>query len=281
MNLKKTLLTSAILLLSTSDSDNVATTKLNENIFNVLIDSPKENIEESVEKPVYYKFDLSKELLETIDSMSFDESWSTVFTRYLDDLKNTPLFMKWTKRHLGEFLWYTQYDSIVSKYNQDSLKTKVINDLESLAFPLIYDDLKWQFPVDLSEILLEEKFMKYENDLDSVKNLIIVTSLEDGNYVLGYYVDSKLFLASHCSIGRWKSTPKWLFDIKRKIFDKRSFKYENAPMPYSLHLDWNIFIHQWYSDWTKRSKGCVRLPWLYQEVLYYHSDIWTKVLIEF
>lgn len=58
MNLKKILLTSAILLLSTSDSDNVATTKLNENIFNVLVDSPKENMKEKIEKPVYYKFDL-------------------------------------------------------------------------------------------------------------------------------------------------------------------------------------------------------------------------------
>lgn len=219
--------------------------------------------------------------METIDSMSFDESWNTVFTRYLDELKDIPLFMKWTKRHLGEFLWYTQYDSIAKKYNQDTLQTKVINDLEYLAFPLVYDELEWKLPDNLSEILLEEKFTKYSSDLDSVKNLIIVTSLENWSYVVWYYVDSKLFLASYCSIGRLKSTPKWLFDIKRKIFDKRSFKYENAPMPYSLHLDWNIFIHQWYSDWTKRSKGCIRLPWLYQEVLYYHSKVWTKVLIEF
>ena len=219
--------------------------------------------------------------MKTIDSISFDEWWSTVFTRYLDDLKDTPLFMKWTKRHLGEFLWYNQYDSIVKKYNQDSLDVRIINDVKSLSFPLIYDGLKWKLPADLSEILIQQKFDKYREDLDSISNLIIVTSLGDGNYVLGYYVDSKLFLASYCSIGIWKSTPKWLFDIKSKIFDKRSFKYENAPMPYSLYLQWNIFMHQWYSDGTKKSKGCVRLPWLYQEVLYYHSSVWTKVLIEF
>jgi hypothetical protein len=56
-------------------------------------------------------------------------------------------------------------------------------------------------PVDLSDILIQQKFDKYREDLDSNSNLIIVTSLGDGNYVLGYYVDSKLFLASYCSIG--------------------------------------------------------------------------------
>jgi len=233
------------------------------------------------EKPVYYKFDLSKDLLNTIDSMFFEPWIEQVVTRYFDELKDTPLFMKWTKRHLGEFLWYTQYDSILKKHNWDTLNVKAINDLDNVSFPLIYNDLNSKLPIDLQQILAQDKFEKYRKDLDGVNNLIITTCLHDGKYVIGYYVDSKLFLASYSSIGIWRSTPQWLFEVKRKIFDKRSFKYENAPMPYSLHLEWNIFIHQWYSDWTKRSKWCIRVPWLYQEILYYHSKVWTKVLIQF
>lgn len=276
MNLKKTILTSAVVLFSSTDSQNIVPTKVNENIFRVLIETPKKE-----EKPVHYTFDLSKEFLEAIDSIPFDRSEKTVFTRHLEWLRDTPLFMKWTKRHLWEFLWYTQYDSIIEKYNEENKDAKVINDLDKLSFPLIYDGLKNKLASDLPDMLAQEKFVKYRDALDSIAEVIVVTSLDDGSYVVWYYVDSKLFLASYCSIGNGKSTPQWLFDIKRKIFDKRSFKYKNAPMPYSLHLDGNIFIHQGYSDGNKRSKGCVRIPWLYQEILYYHAKHWTKVVIAF
>ena len=56
------------------------------------------------EKSVYYTFEVSQELLHQIDTMCLDTNCPVVFSRSLEDLRNTPLFMRGTRRHIGEFL---------------------------------------------------------------------------------------------------------------------------------------------------------------------------------
>ena len=46
------------------------------------------------DKPVYYTFKISQELLRQIDTMCLDLQCPVVFTRSLEDVSNTPLFMK-------------------------------------------------------------------------------------------------------------------------------------------------------------------------------------------
>ena len=62
------------------------------------------SIEKKDDGPVYYAFELSQELLEQIDSLSQDTNFPGVVSRSLAELRNTPLFMKGTRRHIGEFL---------------------------------------------------------------------------------------------------------------------------------------------------------------------------------
>jgi len=64
----------------------------------VLSDSPGQ------EKSVYYTFEVSQELLQQIDTMCLDTNCPVVFSRSLEDLRQTPLFMRGTRRHIGEFL---------------------------------------------------------------------------------------------------------------------------------------------------------------------------------
>lgn len=275
MKLRELLLAGTLILTPTYSNEDLIKKYTKEDLATIFAE---EKTEES-ESLVFYKFDLSTEVLKNLDSLDIHSWKKIIFTRQLTDLRNTPLFMRWVRRNIGEFLGYNQSDSIIKKYNNDSLAVKSVNDIQSVSFPLIYDNLHDKIPQNLDSLLSQDKFIEYKDKLSWIDSLIVVSTQDDWKYTISYYIDGKLFLASHASIGIWKSTPNWLFDIKRKIFDKRSIKYENAPMPYALHLDGNIFIHQWYIDWRKRSHGCVRVPWLYQEILFYSTKVWTKVLI--
>ena len=280
MKCKELFLTSALLLSSSvlSDHEYIKTSKES------LMKSLSEKSIKETEKSVFYKFDVSEELLDELDTMDFEHKSDLVFSRNLSDLKNTPLFMKWTKRHIGEFLWYNQYDAILKKYDKDTLATKdnkAINSRErkSVSFPLIFDGLIDKIPANLHDILAQEKFEKYKEQIENQDTIIIVSKQDDGRHAIAYYVGGKLFLASYVSLGLGNFTPQWLFAIQERIFDKKSIKYKNAPMPYALHIHDNIFIHQWTANGQKKSHGCVRVPWLYQEILYHHVKRDTKVLI--
>ena len=165
---------------------------------------------------------------------------------------------------------------VIDNFNESP---EQINNFDEISFPLIYDELTDKIPADLDSLLSQDKFEKYRDKLIWQDTLIVVTKQNDWKHAIAYYVWWKLFLASYVSLGLGNYTPQWLFDIQSKVFDKRSIKYKNAPMPYALHLHWNIFIHQWAANGQKKSHWCVRVPWLYQEVLYYHAKVGTKVLI--
>lgn len=280
MNIKKTLWLATILMFSQNNT-HTNSTYINDEMYDVLsVEKPVEKKEESEDNLVYYRFEISQNLLDTLQGLNIEPIDHVVLNRKLSELKDTPLFMKWTRRHIGEFLWYNQYQDILKKYNTiDSLVPEKVNEYASISFPLISDVLDTLVPKTISDVLQRDDFQKYAEALSDVDNLIVVMKSWEVNHVLAYYVNQNLFLASSVSIGPWTSTPNWLFDIQRKIPDKRSIKYKNAAMPYALYLVDNVFIHQWYVDWQPRSKWCIRVPWLYEEILYYHTKIWTKVLI--
>lgn len=228
------------------------------------------------EKSVYYTFEVSQELLHQIDTMCLDANCPVVFSRSLEDLRNTPLFMRGTRRHIGEFLWYDQYDNILKKYNADtipdSLKTSEdlrINNFEHINFPLIYDEIGYAVPHTLDSLLQDDRFAEYRDTMQGNDTLIVEMKQSNWRYSLLYYETGKLILATYATLGRGKSTPKWLFQVDYKVEYKRSRKYNNASMPYALHVNKNVFIHQWKVAPRVNSHGCNRIPWLYAEALYY------------
>lgn len=273
MNLKK-LIVAGAMVIAPQSLTNTTTSVVHAQLKKVL-----ENVETKDNTPVYYNFSVSQELLHQIDTMCLDLECPIVFSRSREDLRNTPLVMKWTRRHIWEYLWYDQYDYILKTYNNDTIPDsfKTPDDLriekfEHIKFPLIYDEIGKVVPHTLSWLLQEEKFAAYRDSIHAQDTLMINMDI-NGKRSFLYYETGKLILATHTTIGRGKSTPRGLFRVDYRVDYKRSRRYNNAAMPYALHVTDNIFVHQGKVSPSVNSHGCNRLPWLYAEVLYYLTTI--------
>ena len=76
----------------------------------------------------------------------------------------------------------------------------------------------------------------------------------------GAYEDGKLLFWGPVSSGK-KSRPTWpgKFFVNYKQRYKRSIKYHNAPMPYSINYSGGYFIHEQSLPGYPASHGCIRL----------------------
>ncbi len=280
MKLKHLLATSAIVAASLGMSKYAQSKHTKDEVAKILMEiHAKEN-----QQPTTDTIDITEALLDALDTTEFDETHDIVFRRKISELKKTPLYMSWVSRHTGEFLWYSQYDEILKAYNKDTLATdasKTISaiGIDTLAYPLIYDQLKDKIPEDLDSLLAQPKFDAYREKMKGEEEAIIITKNNDTRHSIAYYSWGKLFLASYVSIGLNTSTPQGLFDIQHKYPNLRSQKYQNAPMPYALQVHGSICIHQGKSNGQKKSHGCIRVPGLYQEALFHRAKVGTKVVI--
>lgn len=80
--------------------------------------------------------------------------------------------------------------------------------------------------------------------------------------VLRAYEGDRLVIQSRICTGKWdKSTPNGSFKAGEKYRMHYSKLYHNAPMPYSVQVAGNVFIHG-FDIVPKRpsSHGCIRLP---------------------
>jgi lipoprotein-anchoring transpeptidase ErfK/SrfK len=75
------------------------------------------------------------------------------------------------------------------------------------------------------------------------------------------YEGRRLVLNTNISSGRNRATPTGRFKAGYKDADHYSSLYHNAPMPWSVQVSGNIFIHGFSSvpDYPA-SHGCIRLP---------------------
>lgn len=80
--------------------------------------------------------------------------------------------------------------------------------------------------------------------------------------VLRAYEGDRLVFQSRVSTGRWnRSTPNGQFEALEKSRMHYSLRYHHAPMPYSVHVTGNVFIHGFtYVPGWPDSHGCIRLP---------------------
>lgn len=86
--------------------------------------------------------------------------------------------------------------------------------------------------------------------------------IDKATQTLRAYEGSMLVLQSRVSTGRWdKSTPNGNFTALEKHRMHYSRLYHNAPMPYSIQVNGNVFIHGFaYVPAWPDSHGCIRLP---------------------
>lgn len=78
-----------------------------------------------------------------------------------------------------------------------------------------------------------------------------------------------------------KDTPSGIFradGIREKMHKSRLYK--NAPMPWSVHIVGNVYVHGWPKVTSRRgSHGCIRLPLDDARFFYYWADRGTPVSI--
>lgn len=160
-----------------------------------------------------------------------------------------------------------------------SAKTRLKNE-DKIRFPLIYPELKHYFPDSLKNLWQNnEAFLPYKRE--NIDHLLIVSKCENGKNALAYYEQGRLKMATYVSIGNPRTkTIRGSFPVKHDAIFRRSRKYQNAAMPYSLHIKGHYFLHQGWSDGSPRSHGCIRVPGLYQKWLFEHLPILNSETIE-
>lgn len=86
--------------------------------------------------------------------------------------------------------------------------------------------------------------------------------IDKTHQTLRAYEGDRLVFQSRVSTGRWdRSTPSGSFRAGGKYRMHYSRLYQNAPMPFSVQVNGNVFIHGFsYVPARPASHGCIRLP---------------------
>ncbi len=233
---------------------------------------------------------------------------SQLFQKYWN--RNHPLSVSGVGRNFRALLWKDWIERLSSKVPQklNRRKEKVTSDTkyevgDTLRFSLIDPLLKSDFPYYLSDQLKEDGFKWFSDSEASIlakiianKNKIqktqkksdfiydiVVKRVPSWKSALALYRDGELFMATYASV--WlnnRRTLTWQFEVLSKNPYKRSHKYNNAAMPEALNFCGWFYIHQWNVTWYPASHWCVRLPWIYANVLYSsvkdlkHTDIFIS-----
>ena len=271
----RTLTLTAWLVVNSLHGTNAITTKTKEEISGVYA-------QEKEEDPELYKIHISNAGLQNLRNFIMPNWENIVISRSIAELRNWPLFMDGTKRNIWEFLGYKQAENIIKTYNPKEIWAISINEIKEISFPLIYDNLKDKVPATLDELMQRGDLDLYKDTLSETNTMLVVLKDENQKEILAYYVDNKLFVCTYISTwlaGKETATPKWLFTINSRSANRRSKKYNNVPMPYAMHIIWGIFMHQWTSDGSKKSHGCIRVPGLYEEFLFHYVETGTKIVI--
>jgi len=86
--------------------------------------------------------------------------------------------------------------------------------------------------------------------------------IDKSRQVLRAYEGNRVVLETHISTGRrGRETPSGHFRARSKSLMHYSRRYNNAPMPYSVQIAGNYFIHGFSSVPNyPASHGCIRVP---------------------
>lgn len=219
---------------------------------------------------------------------------SQLFKKYWDN--DHPLSVSWVDKNFRALLWRNWVENLKVPQKFKSRKWWITSDTnyeiwDTIRFQLINPLLKWAFPETLSEQLKEEWFQTFSDTNSSIivnkssksldgfyskksKNFtydIVVKKLPSWRYALALYRDWNLFMATYASVGinnDEKRTVTWQFNILKKEPYKRSYKYDNAPMPEALKFYKGFYIHQWNVTQYPASHWCIRIPGVYASILY-------------
>lgn len=107
--------------------------------------------------------------------------------------------------------------------------------------------------------------------------------IDQASQTLRAYEGDRLVLESRVSTGRNHRTPNGTFRIGYKSRVHYSTLYDDAPMPYSVQINGNIFIHGFLSvPGYPASHGCIRMPVRGDNParkFFYWADPGTRVIV--
>lgn len=221
---------------------------------------------------------------------------SQLFKKYWNN--KHPLYVSWVSKNFRALIWKNWLEMDIPQWfsthtGEVTSETAYLID-DTLRFSLINPELRNYFPENLWDQLKEpgfEWFINPEDTIswkDSIENLdstydIVVKRVPSWKYALGLYRDWKIFMVTYVSV--WlnsRQTRTWQFQIEYASPYKRSYKYDNAPMPFALNYSWWFFFHQWNVTWNPASHWCVRLPGGPASILYSlvknkpHTDVFIS-----
>ena len=140
-----------------------------------------------------------------------------------------------------------------------------VNRLDERHFPTGKEVL---VPVDVNKALLYTPVPKTLTDSRGAHEIRVFL---DRQY-FGAYESGKLLFWGPVSTGRkQKPTPPGKFFVNYKERFRRSLKYENAPMPFSINFNGGFFMHQQSLPGRPASHGCIRLLQVDAERLFFWS----------
>ncbi len=150
-----------------------------------------------------------------------------------------------------------------------------VNRLDERHFPLGKEVL---VPVDVNKAMLYSPVPATLADTRGGREIRIFLNPQ----YFGAYEQGKLIFWGPVSSGKKeRATPPGKFFVNYKERFRRSLKYENAPMPFSINYYRGYFIHQQSLPGRPASHGCVRLLLVDAERLFswlQRSDPVTLVL---
>lgn len=128
-----------------------------------------------------------------------------------------------------------------------------INRIDTRHFPI---GKKVFVPVDLSKARSYVPVPKHLADSRGEREIRIFLNMQ----YFGAYENGELLFWGPCSSGSTRRrTPPGMFYVNYKERMKRSLKYDNAPMPFSINYHNGYFIHQQSLPGYPASHGCIRL----------------------
>jgi hypothetical protein len=141
-----------------------------------------------------------------------------------------------------------------------------VNRLDERHFPTGKEVL---IPVDVNKAMLYTPVPAMLTDSRGEREIRVFI---DRQY-FGAYESGKLLFWGPVSSGKkQKPTPPGKFFVNYKERFRRSLKYENAPMPFSINYNKGFFMHQQSLPGRPASHGCIRLLQMDAERLFFWSQ---------
>lgn len=141
-----------------------------------------------------------------------------------------------------------------------------VNRIDERHFPTGKEVL---IPVDVNKAMLYTPVPSMLTDSRGEREIRVFIDLQ---YFGAYEGGELLFWGPVSSGKKQKPTPPGKFFVNYKERFRRSLRYDNAPMPFSINYNKGFFIHQQSLPGRPASHGCIRLLKMDAERLFFWSQ---------